>query len=193
MNKCILLLLCALPLGTLWAQNTAKGIVYEDLNGNGKKDKKEKGIANVAVSNGVDIVLTNPKGEYQLSVGDDNVIFIIKPAGYKIALNENNLPQFYYLHKPKGAPELKYKGASPTGPLPASLDFALTSSPESDTFKALVFGDPQPYTLDEIKHFEKGVVQEVAGIKEVAFGLSLGDLVGDNLDLHQAYKEAIRK
>lgn len=193
MNKFTLLLLSTFLLGTATAQNVAKGIVYEDLNGNFKKDKKEKGIANVAVSNGTDVVLTNAKGEYQLPVGDDNIFFVIKPTGYKVALDENNLPKSYYLHKPKGAPELKYKGAAPTGALPASLDFALTASPEADNFKALIFGDPQPYTLDEIKHFEKGVVQEVAGIKEVAFGLSLGDLVGDNLDLHQAYKETIRK
>ena len=44
MNKFILLLLCTLPLGAASAQNLAKGIVYEDLNGNLKKDKKEKGL-----------------------------------------------------------------------------------------------------------------------------------------------------
>lgn len=40
-----LLLSCALK-----AQNTASGYVFADANGNGKKDKTEKGIANVPIS-----------------------------------------------------------------------------------------------------------------------------------------------
>jgi hypothetical protein len=175
------------------SQTTVKGFVYEDANGNNKKDKSEKGIANVAVSNGTEVVVTDGKGGYQLPIGDDNVVFVSKPSGYKPALDENNLPKFYYLHKPKGSPALKYKGVAPTGPLPASLDFALTPSPENEDFTALIFGDPQPYTPEEMTHFANGVVREVAGIQGIAFGLSLGDLVGDNLDLHPSYKETVRK
>lgn len=186
-----LLFLCATF--TARTQSTVKGFVYEDANGNNKKEKSEKGIANVAVSNGVEVVMTDAKGNYQLPIGEDNIIFVSKPSGYKLALDENNLPKFYYLHKPKGSPTLKYKGTAPTGALPTSLDFALTLSPENDDFTALVFGDPQPYTVEEITHFANGVVREVEGIKGVAFGLSLGDLVGDNLDLHQSYKETVGK
>lgn len=178
----------------LYAQSSVKGYVFDDRNGNGQKERREKGIAGVAVSNGVDVTVTDSKGLYQLSIGEDNIIFISKPSGYKVPLNEKNQPQFYYIHKPKGHPEsFKYKGVEPTGKLPKSVDFPLTVQTEPERYTALIFGDPQPYTEEEIAHFSRGVVDEVAGIQDVAFGLSLGDLVGDNLDLHSPYINAVRE
>lgn len=176
-----------------WAQ-VQKGVVYEDSNTNGKRDKKEKGIAGVSVSNGVEVVQTDANGQYTLALGQDNIFFVIKPAGFTLALDSNKLSQFYRIHKPGGSPEnFRYKGVKPTAALPKSLDFGLIPMQESEQFSALIFGDPQPYTLQDIAWFRKGVVDEVRGIKNVAFGLSLGDLVGDNLDLHKPYMEAVRE
>lgn len=186
-------LLLAFLLPSMVFAQTQKGIVYEDLNANGKKDKKEKGIEGVAVTNGVEVVLTNAKGEYQLPVGEDNIFFVIKPSGYKIATDTNNLAKFYRIHKPKGSFDAQYKGVAPTGALPESLDFGMIPQEESKNFTALIFGDPQPYTLEDIEWFTRGVVDELVGIKDVAFGLSLGDLVGDNLTLHQPYIQSIKK
>ncbi|RZL48537.1 MAG: metallophosphoesterase [Pedobacter sp.] len=183
------LLLC---LGA-YAQNTVKGYVYNDVNANGKLDKAEKGIANVAVTNGSAVVLTNDKGLYELPIGNDQIISVIKPAGYKVPLNADNLPQFFYNHKPNGSPVLKYKGVSATGVLPKSVDFFLSAVKEDANFTALIFGDPQPYTIDEVKYFEKGVVDEVAAIKDVAFGLSMGDLVGNDPTLFAPYTKAVSK
>lgn len=171
-----------------------KGYVYLDANSNGKMDKKEKGIAGVGVSNGLEVVQTDDKGFYTLPAGQDQVIFAIKPSGYQFPLDSSNLPKNYILIKPQGAPQgFKYKGAAPTGPTPALVNFGLRQQPENNDFRVLVFGDPQPYTMEEIEHFEKGVVAEVEGIKNFAFGLSLGDLVGDNLNLHQPYIRAVKK
>ncbi len=176
----------------LQAQSTARGIVYEDLNGNNRKDRNEKVIAGVAVSNGREVVLTGADGRYELPSSDDQIIFVIKPAGYQVPVNEFNQPQFYYIHKPKGSPELKYKGSSPTGPLPKSIDFPLIPAASKDSFRILVFGDPQPYNLDEVDFFSRGIVSEVTGVNDVEFGISMGDLVGDNLDLHRPYIEAMK-
>lgn len=173
------------------AQSIAKGYVFHDLNGNGKKEKKEKGIKGVPVSNGVDVVLTNDEGKYELPVGEDNILFVIKPPNYKVGLNEFNQPQYFYIHKPNGSPNLKYKGVEPTGNLPKSIDFALTESRESTHFTSLIFGDPQAYNLQEVEYFSKGIVAELKGIKNIAFGLSLGDLVGDDLVLHNPYIKAV--
>ena len=41
---------------------TVTGIVYNDANRNGRLDKKEEGVRNVAVSNGTSVVLTDRKG-----------------------------------------------------------------------------------------------------------------------------------
>lgn len=177
----------------IYAQSTVKGYVYNDANKNGKKEKKEKGVEGVVVSNGIETVLTNSEGYYELSVGTDNIIAISKPAGYAVPLNNKNQPLFYYAHKPDGSPDLKYKGYAPTGKLPTLVNFALYPQSENDNFTALIFGDPQPYTEEEIAFFSKGIVAEVEGVKNVVFGLSLGDLVGDHLDLHSPYIDAVQK
>ena len=175
-----------------FAQERATGVVYEDVNKNGKRDRNEALLENIAVSNGVDVVLTNSKGEYSLPVGNDNIIFVIKPSGYSFPLDENNLHQFYYIHKPLGSPEgLKYAGTAPTGKLPKSLDFPLYRQDESDTFQAFIFGDPQAYNIDEIAYFKKGIIDDIQDKEGISFGLSLGDLVGDDLDLHPPYQQAV--
>lgn len=177
-----------------YGQEFAKGVVYNDENKNGKKESREKGIAEVAVSNGVDVVLTDAKGRYQLPARENSVYFVIKPNGYQYVLDEDHTPQFYYIHKPEGSPDLKYPGTAPTGKLPKSIDFALTQDTNEKTnFKALVFGDPQAYTMDQIGYFDKGVVQDIENTERFAFGISLGDLVGDDLVLHAPYKKAVSK
>jgi hypothetical protein len=176
-----------------YAQETAKGYIYKDANSNGKREKSEAGILGVAVTNGIEVVLSDKKGYYELPIGNDQIISVIKPSGYKVRVNENNLPQYFYNHKPEGSPALKYKGVPATGKLPASIDFPLTPAKEDANFTALIFGDPQPYTLQEVDYFDKGIVKEVEGIKNVAFGLSMGDLVGNDPDLFVPYIKAVRK
>src|SRR5690606_22994989 len=170
------------------AQTVARGYVYEDTNENNKKERREKGIPGVSVSNGVDVVQTDSKGYYELPVGNDNILFVIKPSGYKVPLNNLNQPLYYYIHKPLGSPaDFKYKGSEPTGKLPKSVDFALIPYDEPTTFTSLIFGDPQAYNLEEIDYFSKGIIAELEGIENIGFGLSLGDLVGDDLVLHNPY------
>ncbi|MDR1623758.1 MAG: hypothetical protein LBS04_02150 [Tannerellaceae bacterium] len=41
------------------AQQITTGYIFEDRNNNGKKERMEKGIADVAVSNGQDVVVTD--------------------------------------------------------------------------------------------------------------------------------------
>ena len=144
------------------------------------------------MSNGRDVVLTDQNGRFQLSVDNDDILFVIKPAGYKLPVDKQNLPQFYYKHKPLGSPSLKYAGTAPTGSLPASVDFGLTRQTERDDFRVLVFGDPQVYNMDQVDYFQRGIIDDLKGkTKDFSFGISLGDLVGDNLTLHKAYNSAI--
>jgi len=53
------------------AQSFVKGFVYEDANRNGRKDRKERGLEGVSVSNGAEVTVTGSKGEYQLPIGRD--------------------------------------------------------------------------------------------------------------------------
>jgi len=185
-----LMLLASLSCFTVhisYAQDVAKGIIYEDINQNGKLDKHEKRLGNVAVSNGVEVVQSNSKGEYVLPIGNDNILFVIRPAGYSVPVNKNNLPQFYYIHNPFGTPDLAYKGAAATGKIPKSVDFGLIPEEDTDDFKILVFGDPQVYNEEEVDYLRRGVVDELVGIKGYSFGVSLGDLVGNKPSLFNSY------
>ncbi|MDR3140594.1 MAG: calcineurin-like phosphoesterase family protein [Tannerellaceae bacterium] len=178
------------------AQQIATGYIFEDKNNSGKKERAEKGVANVAVSNGQDVVLTDSDGKYSLPLRGDDIIFVIKPAGYQAPVDEYNLPKFYYIHKPDGSPDLFYKGVPPTGVLRGSLDFGLTLCDEPETFSAFIFGDSQTYSEQEVAYFTKGIIEEVKNKQNDSrcrFGITLGDLVGDDLSLHPSYKNAIRQ
>jgi arylsulfatase A-like enzyme len=162
--------------------NAAKGVVYLDSNANQQFDAGDKPIPNVRVSNGRDIVRTNAKGKYELTVDRDDIIFVIKPKGYRTPLSEDKLPQFYYIHKPDGSPNLKFKGVEPTGELPSSIDFPLYEQKEPEQFRAILFGDPQPRTQREVDFMAHDVVEELIGA-DASFGVTLGDIVFDDLDV----------
>lgn len=179
--------------GMLSAQEIAKGTVYLDANANGKKDRREKGIEGVSVSNGSLVVQTNKDGKYELPVDDDDIIFVIKPSDYNYPVNEFNLPQYYYIHKPAGSPELKYAGVEPTGPLPKEVNFGLLKGEMKEDYSILVFGDPQPYTLKEVDYFDRDIVNELEGVQGYEFGLSLGDIVGDDLNLYPPYIKSVSR
>nr|WP_321411816.1 calcineurin-like phosphoesterase family protein [uncultured Carboxylicivirga sp.] len=172
----------------------AKGFIFNDANQNGVKDNSEKGIGGVLVSNGIDIVKTDKKGKYEIPVSDDAVIFVIKPAGWMTPLNEYNLPQFYYLRKEKGSPDnYKFKGIEPTGELPNLINFPLYPKQESDVFKVLVFGDTQPYNLEQVDFLAEDIITELVDKNDILFGMTMGDVVGDNLNLYKPLNETINQ
>jgi hypothetical protein len=167
------------------------GVVYHDRNGNGAYDAGERGLSGVRVSNGREVVLTDRQGRYGLPVDDDTIIFVIKPAGWMTPVDERRLPRFYYVHKPHGSPPLKYAGVEPTGPLPASVDFPLHKQKDSKRFRIVVFGDTQPYSKEEVYLVGHDVVEELVGF-DAAFGVSLGDLVGDDLSLFEPLTDVVK-
>ena len=175
-------------------EKQAKGFVFHDENRNRIMDGSEKGIAGVAVSNGIDVVKTNEMGKYELPVSDDAIIFVIKPKGWMTPLNKENLPQFYYLHKPHGSPDnFTYQGVEPTGELPASINFPLFPETGSENFKMVVFGDPQPYNIEEVDFLAEDVIVELLGRDDLEFGMTMGDIVGDDLNLFSPLNQAVSK
>ena len=168
------------------------GIVFEDLNRNGVRDRGEPGVGRVKVSNGVDVTITDEQGRYVLTVDEDTILFVIKPRDWMTATDQHHLPRFYYIHKPFGSPDQNFlfKGVDPTGPLPESIDFPLYRRPEPDRFDVIIFADPQPYSTKQLVILSRDTVAELIGT-DAAFGLSLGDLVGDDLDLMNALVETL--
>jgi len=178
MKRCVVILLCLSS--SAWA---AQGVVFEDLNGNGRRDSGEPGIANVRVSDGVTVTATDAQGRWRLSIAPEAVIFLTKPTGYKTPVNARQLPQFYYIHQPQGSPAgLRYPGVAPTGAMPSSIDFALVRQDEPAVFEALLFADTQPQTEVELDYIRDTVVAELIGTS-AKFGMTMGDILFDDLSL----------
>jgi len=163
---------------------TARGIVFDDRNANGARDTGEPGLTGVRVSNGRDIVATDASGRYALEIDQDDIVFVIKPRDWSTRFNNYHMPQFYYIHKPAGSPDddFVHAGVEPTGPLPESIEFPLTHSPEPLKFTMIVMGDPQPTTQREVRFYANDVIAELVDTT-AQLGISLGDIVGDDLAL----------
>ncbi len=172
----------------------AQGIVFNDLNRNGKIDEDEPGLKGIKVSNGGEIVVTGDDGRYQLPVSDDCIIFVVKPRGWATPLDDDQLPRFYYIHKPNGSPpNFRFAGVEPTGDLPESIDFPLHEQQEPEQFKALLFGDPQPRNIEEVEYIQHDVIEQIVAEEghDAAFGVTLGDIVFDDLAMMKPLSQAI--
>jgi len=169
---------------------TAKGTVFEDVNKNLLLDEGERGIPGVSVSNQRDVVQTDENGRYTLRLDGDAVIFITKPAGYQTPMNAMNLPQFYYIHQPKGSPQLEFAGVQPTGKLPKQVNFPLFKAEESDTFNVLAFADPQTRDNDEINYLRDDVIAELIDTDALC-GITLGDIMYDDLSHYPRYNRVM--
>jgi 3',5'-cyclic AMP phosphodiesterase CpdA len=175
------------------AARLAAGVVYHDINGNRQRDAEEPGLEGMRVSNGQEIVRTDAEGRYQIPVSDDTIIFLIKPRGWATPLNAQNLPQFYYIHKPAGSPPQKFPGVAPTGPLPSSIDFPLTPQEEPDQFRALMFGDTQARNVQEVEYMTHDIIEQVVAenAHDASLGVTLGDIVFDDLDVFEPHNQSI--
>jgi hypothetical protein len=77
-----LALLALLP-GSAFAQTTVAGTVFADTNGNGQRDQGEPGVERVAVSNQVDVSLTDGSGRFTLPAPGLGLVFVSVPDGYR--------------------------------------------------------------------------------------------------------------
>lgn len=174
------------------------GLVFEDQNANGVFDDGEPGIANVAISNGVDVVQTAMDGTYTLPLIEDTVYFVTKPAAYMVPVDENMVPRFYYIHYPNGSPNYirEFRGIAPTGEMPESLNFPLYALDEpaaDDEFTFLAIGDTQVRDYRELGYFRDDIVADI--INEEAFGadfaILLGDMLSDQLTILGHYQQTL--
>ena len=189
-HSLVITTLCAALTTSAAAEEIARGVVYEDRNANSQRDAGEPGLVGIRVSNGAQIVRTDAEGRYALPVTEDSVVYVLKPRDYMTPLNADNLPQFYYVYMPAGSPKMKYGGVPATGALPASIDFPLIRSEEPNKFDVVFFGDTQPYSQEQVDFIGHDIVEELIGVN-AAFGVTLGDVVGDHLNLFEPLNRTI--
>jgi hypothetical protein len=175
---------------------TVSGTIREDISRTGGHAITDLPIPNVLVSNGRDVVRTDANGAYTLPIEPGMAIFVIKPAGFMLPSNlDTHIPLFSYIYEPDGTPEalgLRYRGLTPTGPLPAYIDFPLVRSDEPSRFNVVLLTDPQPESTAEIEFVRDDVVSGLIGV-DAAFGITAGDLMFDDLSMYNRYNRIIGK
>jgi len=156
------LAVCALQGVASGADTIVSGFVFDDRNGDGVRQSGENGIANVAVSNQIDVVATGADGSYRLSGRGTGVVFVSVPRG-------------------KAAPTGFWK------PVPvsdaASIDFALAPTADPDDFTFVHASDTHIHeeSLPRMKAF-LGLLDS----RKPAFAVVTGDLIRDALRVDEA-------
>ena len=161
------------------------GIVFDDRNGNAVRDRQEVGIPGIKVSDGQRIVVTDRAGRYTLPVQAGRTTFVIKPPGYAFNRRANGLPAFWRHQPNASAPVLKYGGIKADGT--GCHHFALRKVPQVATLDAWLFADPQTKSLKDVEHYARDIVASVRrDPRPATVGISLGDIVDDDLSLYPA-------
>lgn len=155
------------PVSLLQAQVNIRNIEFS-----GRVLSAGRGIEGVAVTDGYNIVQTNPKGEYKLlSNATAEFIYITVPSGYTVPLQMN-------------APCL-YKRVENKEKAKQQFDFVLDKLPDNeDKHTFIVWADPQVYFEDELPIIKNAAQDVVALINSQyktipVYGMVCGDLVGD--------------
>ncbi|KAB8180333.1 calcineurin phosphoesterase [Lysobacter maris] len=177
------------------AHDCAEGYVYLDADRDGHRGPGEAGVAGVKVSDGVAIVETDAEGRYRLPAVDGRSRFVIKPPDHAVPMRSNGLPDYWGNLQRRPGPALKYGGVPVAGD--GCRDFALWPAGEAavadaDGLDVLVFGDPQPKSRIDVDYYRRDIVEPLLaasttpGRADAALGISLGDIVNDDLSLYPA-------
>lgn len=178
------------------------GVVFQDQNGNGRRDAGESGIPGVKLSDGVTLTMTDAQGAYRLDPVDGRTLFVIKPAGYQSVPRSEGLPDLWQNTRTAPGPVLRY-GGLPVQPA-TCRDFALRAAKPSPLRKerldVLVFADPQPQSSRDVDYYRRDIIEPLMrdtaidmghGFGRFYFtglagdlGISLGDITHDDLSLY---------
>lgn len=169
----------SLALAALFALSaSAQGLQTQLIEG--KVISDGKGVGNVAVTDGTNIVRTAADGSYSiLTPADTRFVYITIPSGYEVENKNATIPQFY---KELGATD--------------NYNFELKKSAVDDKKHVFfVHTDAQVTSPDELKLYSKVVAdnadlaKKYGNIKKFAF--DCGDIVGDSPWLFPGYINTI--
>lgn len=173
----VLSLACAALPASAWG--CSHGRVFEDRNGDGRWQAGEPGLEGVRVSDGIGIVSSDASGAWRgLSPEGGREVFVIKPAGFRVAAGEDGLPAFWR------APSAADAGGR-------ACDFALgRADAREGALKVIVSSDPQAGNGREVGYYADIIEHRVAAHRDAALGLTLGDIATDDLTLYPALNRA---
>lgn len=147
---------------------------------------RERGLAGVAISDGLDVVRTQRDGTFELhSSTDRDFVRLCVPAGHRIPLNPTGTARFYQ-------PLARDRNEQ-------TVSFDLEPLAQSDeAHTLLLLGDIQTENMLEMSWFHERSVpdlrQTVAGLNDrEVFGVSCGDIMYDNLELYPEYERGVSR
>lgn len=143
-------------------------------------------VPGVVVSDGYTCTTTDEEGIYQLKRdGEADFVFYATPSDYAIAVETptRNIPAFY-----------KAIGASGGEAFRADFELTKLAAIETD-FTLLCIGDPQVTNQAEVTRFQEETINDLKGtlasLSSPAYGLSMGDVVGDQQGLLNTMKNTL--
>src|SRR5215217_2493583 len=147
----------------------------------GSVTDRNKGVANVVISDGFSVVKTDAKGIYTITPDDKATsLFMSTPAGYEFKTNANIAKQYEALGSRN------------------EYDFTLTRLKKNDNkHNFIVWADPQVRTKDDVRQMmETSVPDTIAQIKALGpdalvHGISVGDIAWDFLEFFEDYNKAV--
>lgn len=160
------------------AQPARSGTLFLDRNGNGVRDRGERALKGISVSDGDTVVLTDRKGRYTLPTTAHGSVFPILPSGYEFPGGGIHNARFRY-----------YPDSTADG----NADFGLVRRKQPDRFSIAAVGDVQFGDTTEAGYAARTVFSELAEHRDMAFSLFLGDLVNDDCTLFPLFGELAGK
>ncbi len=150
----------------------------------GKVHSRGKGIAGVAVTDGINVTHTDAKGNYELdSNATAEFVYISIPRGYEFS-NEKGITRFYERIQAERA---RFKA-----------DFELQKLTQDDTkHNFVVWADTQMISEADAKELKTKSAPDTRnlinsyGPGALFHGIGCGDLVWDKFELFDDYKEAV--
>jgi hypothetical protein len=167
-----------IPASTIIANPGSADLVIE-----GKVTSNGKGISNVVVSDGFNVVATGKDGRYRFTPHPSaEFVFVSVPSGYAIP-NRNGIAIFYTAIIKDGKTQ--------------KADFALDKLPVNDDKHAfIVWGDTQIESKGDAEQLKtksapdtKAVIDSLGSLP--VHGIGCGDLVFDDPALYDDYKQAV--
>lgn len=174
--------------GTADASACGSGRVVGDRDRDGVTDAKERGLAGVRVSDGVEVTTTDRDGRFELAPVPGRTWFVIKPAGYGFPRGVDGLPMFWR-HVPEAdAPPLRYGGVrNAQAGCPTFL--LQPRARRAGVLDVIVLADPQAKTRQQVDYYARDIVDPiVADASRAQLGLVLGDIADDDLALYPDIK-----
>lgn len=168
----------ASPAAGSGAEVEVAGSVHLERDGRPGRGKSEAGLAGVAVSNGRDLVRTDAQGRYRIAAVPGDAVFVVKPAGYRFVAGADSLPAFW-----------RRIEAEDGGTIHA--DFGLQADGrggQPPAFEVLLFADTQVKGARDIDYYRRDIVEPL-GRPRAALGVTLGDLVDDEVGLYPRLNE----